>query len=403
MRIADALSLSLRMFRARALRTFLTVLGMGVGIGAILFLVSIGYGLQNALLERITTSDSLLTLDVVETKLGAVSMDNEAIRQFGAMEGVSEVSPALRVAAQASSDDVTTDMSVVATLPSQFRLGGMRLEKGSALSDDTVDTIVVSTTLASVFSQNPEELLGHEMRFLFLPVTSNDEEGGTAVREDVRQVEGDRSFIVSGIVQSDEMIAYVHLDAVKNLEIQRYTSAKVKCANNDVMQNVRDAILEKGFLVSSLSDTVDQANKIFQGIQLILLSFGVIALVVSAIGMFNTMTIALLERTEEIGIMKSIGAFNHDVAILFVLESTLMGLLGGLGGVLLGQVGGEVMNALLNVVATRFGGQVVDIFYSPGWFVALIIGLGAAVGFMTGFIPAMRASKIDPLDALRYK
>lgn len=61
------------------------------------------------------------------------------------------------------------------------------------------------------------------------------------------------------------------------------------------------------------------------------------------------------------------------------------------------------MNGLLNVIAVRFGGQAVDIFYSPMWFVALIIGLGAAVGFMTGFIPARNASKIDPLDALRYK
>lgn len=331
MRIADAFSLSVRMFRARAMRTFLTILGMGVGIGAILFLVSIGYGLQNALLERITTSDSLLTLDVAETKLRAVSLDTEAIRQIAAMEGVAEVSPAAQISGQATINETTTDVSVIATLPSQFRLGGIRMEKGSALSDENTHAVVISTTLASVFAQNPEDVLGRDVKFLFLPVTPEEgNEGETNVRENIRQIEGDQTFVIAGIVQSDEMIVYAHLDAVKNLDINRYTSAKVKCVDNDSMQGVRDSVLEKGFLVSSLSDTVDQANKIFQGVQLILLSFGVIALVVSAIGMFNTMTIALLERTEEIGIMKSIGAFNHDVAILFILESTLMGFLGGL-------------------------------------------------------------------------
>lgn len=80
-----------------------------------------------------------------------------------------------------------------------------------------------------------------------------------------------------------------------------------------------------------------------------------------------------------------------------------MGLLGGIGGVFLGQLGGEIMNILINLVATRFGGESVDLFYSPGWFIALIIGVGAFVGFFTGFLPARRASSIDPLEALRYK
>ena len=131
--------------------------------------------------------------------------------------------------------------------------------------------------------------------------------------------------------------------------------------------------------------------------------FGMIALIVSAIGMFNTMTITLLERTEEIGIMKAIGASKSDISLMFVMESTLMGLLGAVGGVVIGYVGGSVINFLVNTIALRFGGEAVSLFYSPMWFVMTVIGFGAFVGFLTGVFPARSASHIDALDALRYK
>jgi putative ABC transport system permease protein len=119
--------------------------------------------------------------------------------------------------------------------------------------------------------------------------------------------------------------------------------------------------------------------------------------------MFNTMTIALLERTGEIGIMKSIGASRSSISIMFITESTIMGILGGIGGVAVGILGGKIFNTLINLVASRFGGQSVDLFYSPMWFVVVIVVFAGFVGLFTGIVPARRASKIDPLDALRYK
>ena len=166
---------------------------------------------------------------------------------------------------------------------------------------------------------------------------------------------------------------------------------------------MRVAIDALGLTASSISETIDQANKVFRIIQLILMVFGMIALIVSAIGMFNTMTITLLERTEEIGIMKAIGASKKDISLMFVMESTLMGFLGALGGVILGFLGGLIINLLINAIATRFGGEAVSLFYSPLWFISTVIGFGAFVGFMTGVFPARKASHIDALDALRYK
>jgi len=170
-----------------------------------------------------------------------------------------------------------------------------------------------------------------------------------------------------------------------------------------VLKSVRQSILGRGFAVSSISDTVEQANKIFSVITTVLAIFGIIALTVSAIGMFNTMTITLLERTAEIGVMKSIGASKMDVIKLFVSEAVIMGFLGSVVGVVLGVGGAKLINIVFNSFAVRFGGEAVQLFYTPPIFMIGIIFFGAIIGFITGIFPARHASKIDALEALRYK
>ncbi len=128
-----------------------------------------------------------------------------------------------------------------------------------------------------------------------------------------------------------------------------------------------------GFTVLSLSDTIEEANKIFQAIQIILSLFGAVALIVSAIGMFNTMTIALLERTQEVGIMKSLGASNKDVWKLFLVEAIIIGFLGGVSGIVVGLAGGAGLNFGVNKLASSLGGSEVDLFYTPNEFIIIIV------------------------------
>lgn len=403
MKLLDAMTLSTRMFKARKLRTFLTILGMSVGIGAILFLVSLGYGLQRALLERITTSDSLLTLDVSEAKSGIVKLDHTMTEKMQSLPGVDEVSPAFQVTAQGNYNDVSLDLSAIGTTPTFLRLSGMKLDQGSFLNDKEPYGVLISSSLAGVLEQNPSDILGKTVALTFFVPSAESSSEEAGLRKNLEKAAEEKVYTISGIFPSEDNTIYIHADSFPQEKVNRYSQVKVKCQSTEVMNTVRDQILGEGLLVSSLSDTVDQANKIFQVIQMVLLGFGVVALVVSAIGMFNTMTIALLERTEEIGIMKSIGAYDSNISVLFILESMIMGLLGGLLGVVLGIAGGQAVNLLINFLAVRFGGQSVALFYSPSWFVGLIIVFSTFVGLLTGFVPARRASKIDPLDALRYK
>ena len=193
------------------------------------------------------------------------------------------------------------------------------------------------------------------------------------------------------------------LSAYPQDQLLFYNNLKAQVKSTVFLEEARDKIIAAGFVVSALSDTVRQANKVFKVMQIILGAFGIIALAVAAIGMFNTMTIALLERTNEIGIMRSIGASRRDIWLMFLIEALIIGFLGGLVGVIVGVGLGETTNFGLNLLANRLGGQSLDIFYYPMWFVITIIMFSTLVSFITGFYPARRAAHLNPLEALRYK
>jgi putative ABC transport system permease protein len=307
-------------------------------------------------------------------------------------------------------DDLSADLVVIASKPSYLKLGGYKTSKGVLISDSDPNGIVISSAVAQVFGKNVDELIGKEMTFsFFIPkaAASVDEAGlakdSTQAQGDFQRVESQAKYKIVGVIDGEENIIYLNMASMNNLNIDKYGQVKVKTKSNGEMGVIRDNILGFGLLVSSLSETVDQANKIFSVVQIILMLFGAIALVVSAIGMFNTMTITLLERTEEIGIMKSIGASDMGISVMFFMESAIMGFLGGVAGVIIGWLGGQGFNVAINMVATRFGGQSVTLFSTPWQLVVGILGSSAVVGLITGFVPARRASKTDPLDALRYK
>jgi putative ABC transport system permease protein len=322
---------------------------------------------------------------------------------------VEEVSPAFQITTQGHLDELSADLVTIGSKPSFLKLGGYKATEGVLLSDDNQAGIVISSAVGQVFGKSVSEMLGKEMTFsFFVPrnVPIVDEESAASdsqAQSDFEKVDSNIKYKIVGVIEGEDNIIYMNKSSLDSLNIDKYGQVKVKTRSNSEMGVIRDTILEYGLLVSSLSDTVDQANQIFKVVQIILMLFGIIALVVSAIGMFNTMTITLLERTEEIGIMKSIGASDLGISVMFFMESAIMGFLGGCAGVAIGWVGGIGFNAIINLVATRFGGQAVTLFYSPTWFVLSILAFSAVVGFLTGLVPARRASKIDPLDALRYK
>lgn len=396
---SDTVKLSMRMFKTRPLRTLLTILGISVGIGAILFLVSLGYGLQEVILQRIASSDALLSLDV-QSQSETVLLNKEAVDKISKIPEIKEVSPLAIFLGQMALGDLSGEIAINGVKSSFFRLSGIQIKNGRAMADDSINEIVISKAGMKLFGvDDPKDILNKEATLtIFVPKIVDENTVDTQI------VQKEQKFKIVGVLDDDASnYIFVPYQVISDLEITSFNQLKIKVSDSKYIENIRNEIIQLGFSVAAISDVIDQASKIFQIVQIILSLFGVIALIVSAIGMFNTMTIALLERTQEIGIMKALGARNRDVWQMFLFESIIMGFLGGIGGLLIGMLTGRLFNYGINLLASRFGGEALNVFQSPFWFIGTIIIFSTFVGLFTGLYPARRASRLNPLVALRYK
>lgn len=384
-------------FKTRKSRFFFTILGVAIAIAVVLSLVSFGYGLQKSLLERITTAESVLTLDILPSDSEVISIDDMVVTKISHVPNIEKVSPQASFAGQATYNFINSEITVHLTNPDFFGLDGKLPLAGAFFKKGEGKKVVVSSLLAQLFNISNEDIIGKKMKFAFsVPNPRKPEEPQQVVVED---------FTVVGVLDGtgNTGVVYFNRSDFPALEIEHYDLAKVKVKSSKAMDEARIALVGMGFTVSSVSDVVSQANKIFSAIQIALGVFGTFALIVAAIGLINTMTISLLERINEIGIMRAIGAAPQDIRKIFLVESTLIGFFGGLSGIILGIIGSEMLNLGFNILARSFGGVYTRLFAYPIWFIFFIILLSTCVGFFGGFWPARRAAKMNPLQALRYK
>jgi len=211
-------------------------------------------------------------------------------------------------------------------------------------------------------------------------------------------------FKIGGVFdQGNSPTIYIPFDDLASLGINNYSQAKLVVNNKDNLSMVRTQVDGYGYQTSSVADTVEQIDKMFATVRLILASFGLVALAVAGLGMFNTMTVSLLERTHEVGVMKAMGMRSDEVRELFLAEAMVMGTLGGILGVVIGIMAGQVLGLILSVFSLANGIGWVSVSYVPNIFVFFILMLSFVVGVLTGIYPARRATKISALDALRYE
>ncbi len=401
MKLYELASLSIKGIKNRGSRFWFTVLGMAVALGVILFLVSLGFGLQNLLLEQITTEESLLTLDIASPDPEIIPLTLETLKEIAEIQGVERIAPQMVIISQISFLELDSQTILNAVDPDFFSLAGLAPNRGSFFTEKEQRKIVINEAVAELFHLSPGQIMDKELEIaLLIPL---EERAGMEI--EIIEISG--TFKVSAIVSQPGMPSQVYvpmgiLEAEQD-KFQEYDLIKVKVGQENDLQQVREELLSKGFLVSALSETIEEANRIFRVVQIVLGIFGVFALIVAAIGLINTMTITLLERTNEIGIMRSIGATSRNILLIFLAESTITGIVGGFMGIGLGIFFAETFNFFLNILARFLGGQPVSLFVYPGWFLVFILLLSSIVGFIAGIWPAKRASKLNPLEALRYK
>ncbi len=211
-------------------------------------------------------------------------------------------------------------------------------------------------------------------------------------------------YTIVGIIPDEKSpVFYVPFIDLRSLGVVNYSQAKVIDRYKNDLSYTRHQIESLGFSTTSVADTVAQIEQLFGTARLVLGLLGTVALAVAALGMFNTLTVSLLERTREVGLMKAMGMRSQEIKELFLTEAMVMGFFGGVFGLMLGFFAGKFLGFIISIYSVTRGGGILDVSYIPLPFTLFILAVSLLVGILTGFYPARRATKISALNALRYE
>ena len=395
MRFPYLLYLAYRNLFSHKMRTILTAGGVAISVGFIVFLISFGLGLQRISTDQITNLEALQVLDVSIAKSKVLSINDETINKFTKLGNVEEAYPQVSSATKISYNKSSIDGVVYGKNTEYLKLEDVKLTAGRQYSNESTDEAIINVAAQNQLATG--DAIGKEIT---LDVVIRTE----LLSKDEKVKQFSKTFKIVGVVNDKSApFVYVPLHIFTDNGVVNYSNAKVKMLNKNDVNQAKLQIENMGLKASSIKETIDQINQFFSIFQVILISFGGIAILVAALGMFNTLTISLIEKTREVGFMKALGTMRHDVYWLFTLESVLIGALGSVVGVASGVGLGVVLNSAIFGLASSTGNQAVELFYIPAYLIFLILGSSVLVSLLTGVYPARRAAKISPLDAMRYE
>lgn len=411
------------LFRARG-RLIMTASGVLVGTMAIVLLLAFTEGLQRAA-ESGIGSDASLTEVRVYPGFSRQQDDNDlsltpaTVATLRQIPGVAGIAPLLSLQARASlvADDYRYYGQMIGIAPEDFPYLGVQSAQGIPSLEP--GEIVIGSTVAEYFvdpdSENWEpvaiDLATQQIELLiFSTADSREETYEVTVSAELNgtssSLDGAVFLPLTDLFKYSEAAAGYATDP----EDLRYDYLIVRATSREVTNNVSAAIRDLGYGTGGVGEFLDQLNNFFLTMRLVLGGIGGIALLVAAFGVANTMTMAILERTREIGLMKALGARDRDVLFVFLIESTLVGLVGGLAGVaaaygLQDTVNNAIQNApqeggprFLPFDFSQIGEQLLVI---PPELALFAIGLAMLVGLGAGVLPAIRAARMPPVIALQ--
>ena len=442
----DLLFLILDNLGRRKARVALTAVGVVIGTAAVVVLVSLAIGLQRNATQQLGGIGDLTQIQVMPN-YGEYPGGPGPVRvEVAGPGGPGSPPPGQVLITNQSLVDLATIPGVVAVIPRDYlqtgsRLNYNRLENYSQLIGIGVSdlgilglnakegslalgkgTVVVGAMVGQGFYDpkprpgqeppSPPELLGANLKLTLMKWTQD----GTEIRKTV-------PLVVTGVVaesrgESDYSI-YLPLEELTafnewatgrrvNRNRDGYSQAIVKVEDVSQVLDITEQITSLGYQAYTPQSFVQGINSFYVVLQVIFGGVGAIALLVAAIGIANTMAMAILERTREIGLMKAIGATNRDVLSVFLGEAAGIGFIGGLGGVLFGWSAGQIINVLamayLAGQAAQTGGLPPTVaVYTPLWLPVFTLVFATIIGLLSGLYPALRAATLIPVNALKYE
>jgi putative ABC transport system permease protein len=416
------------LFRARA-RLLMTTGGVVVGTTAVTLLIALTFGLQNAAEAGIGQSAALTEINVYPAwdrpadQGPQPQLDLAAVRSFWQIPNVAAVIPlaSLQTGAELIAGDYRGGSRIIGLAPSLLPYLGVTAQQG-VLSLEPGQMIFGAMVGENFYDPTAEEWRPIQVDVYSTPLEMNVysfSSGGT-LEVDIEvsavlapnQPMFDYAIImpIEDVVELNEWASGQPFDP----ETFRFDEIIVRATSRETTTEVTAAIKEMGFYTGGLGEFLNALNSFFTTMRLVLGGVGGIALLVAAFGVANTMMMAILERTKEIGLMKAVGATDQHVMTIFLAEAGLVGLSGGAAGVGVSLVLQNVVNeALRNAPAdpqqgggffflpinpAQMGG---NLFVIPPELLVFAVLLATAVGLLAGLLPALRAARLPPVIALK--
>lgn len=405
----DLLRTSLRGLSAHKSRSLLTILGIVIGITAIILVMSVGQGAQQVILNQIRgLGTQTISIEPGRQPKGPADFaemfsDSLKERELEAVKntpGVVNVAPWVLVPGGAAYQGETFQANTMGMSPSIIDMLNIQPSQGVFFSQEAVKG---KSKVAVIGSQVKEELFGQSQAVgskIKLKNYSFRVVGVSAPKGNVGMLNVDKMIVVPYSTAQTYLLGIDHFQAIV---AQAKDEEAIPWIVQDIKQTLRqlhniDDPEKDDFHIQTQAEAAEQVSTITNILTALLASVAAISLVVGGIGIMNIMLVAVTERTREIGLRKAVGATNRDILIQFLLEAILLTGVGGFIGILLGAGFAFLSSIILSrVLAIGW------VFTVPLLAVVLGLGVSSLVGLVFGLYPARQASQKSPIEALRYE
>jgi putative ABC transport system permease protein len=419
--VVDTVQTAVRNLGRRPVRNILTAGGVLIGIVTLVAMVSFGVGVQREVQRNFETIglENLFVFPQFDEPDGfdpfaqpepEVPLTPELADQIAAMEGVLSVTPALSLPAGMDITLTLGDESIPVFItdvgPGPFRFGPpgrSDILAGSDLETGQSGSLLVAGLADRLLDddQTYDDLIGRQ---IILTVTLPRGESAEFSSAIVGVQDGFASRSMDVSLEERVAIRAWWFDEPAFLEREGYDGLIVRATDLSSVPAVSVAIEELRLSVQSLEAILDAANQVLALLQALLGSVGGLALLVAALGVANTMMMAIYERTREIGVLKALGASAKEIRWLFTVEAGLIGLIGGFMGLILGFLLGRLVDWIAHRYLISEGVTGVGLLSVIPWWLALgALVFAALIGIVAGLYPAARAARLDPVTALRHE
>lgn len=446
MNFMDYIKTAFKNLRRRKARTFLTSFAISIGTMLVIVMVSMGVGAQNLILSKLKEQATVTQINVSPYKTDTsvkVNLDGEGdeetdekknfkrisdedIQKIKNMKDVEDVSVYLttqlskieldgkkRSRVMASGMDLNYEVFPKTNIEAmrekeknkalEIITNGRNLQKG-----DKNEVIISESFLKKLGIKEYKSVIGKDLSITasmpeapgvpkVAPMTMKLKVVGT-INEKYTQSDN----IIMPIETAAAIQAYYNFDEnyYKN---QGPNSVTVSAKSIDDVKSITSEIEKLGYGASSFESVVKMVKSFFAVFEGILAIGGIIVIFVAAIGVINTMTMSIYERTRSIGIMKAVGASRSSIRKIFIAESGAIGFLGGIMGLGFGWINSKILSLVLNQYLKSKSIDTVQIFSMPLWLILGAVGFAVVISILSGLLPAARASKLDPIESLRYE